>query len=100
MSARKPLDGKLGGDPVPDGVSCKSPSGKEHANIDRSGLNDGGDGNDDTHHLHEADTTEFIRDGSLGKSTKGLASYVNGYDLCSSQPGVSAHDKDKDLQSQ
>lgn len=65
----------------PNGKASHGSPGKEHANVDRGGLDGGSDGDNNAHHLHESNAAEAIADGGLCESSKSLAGNVNGYNL-------------------
>ncbi len=65
----------------PDGKAGHGSAGKEHADVHRGSLYGGSDSDNDTHHLHESNSSETVADGGLRESTDRLARNVNGYDL-------------------
>jgi hypothetical protein len=65
----------------PDSISGQCAAGQKHPNIPGCSLNNRANGNNNTHHLHEADPPELVADQSLGHRTHGFAGDIDCNDL-------------------
>jgi hypothetical protein len=65
----------------PDCEASQDTTSQKHANVLSGSLDDGPDCNDYAHHLHEANSTKLVADGSLHQSPESLAGNIGGDDL-------------------
>jgi len=76
---------------VPNSVSGQCSTSKEHAHIDRSGLDDGTNGDNAAHQLHKANAAELVGDRCLRQGATCFASDIDRDDLIVISAAHSCH---------